>query len=249
MNENKKWEIELVKWSSLIITGGAAGAIGSLGGPGLGAVGGVLGNVLSTICGDYVSRRLAPRQEARVGACVVYAAQKMKTRLEAGNRVRSDDFFKKDSSDRSAADEFVEGILIASEKTYEEKKLIYLGNLIANIAFEERINRDYANLLLKISQEISYTQIRLLKLCCSQNKLRDEDYANGYPAGVKYYIQQFYDLYQRSLTVHGEAIGHASWIKPQKVGLSEIGEDLVLLMEIRNMPDQEIEEIINALNF
>ena len=50
-------------------------------------------------------------------------------------------------NDRSFADEIIEGVLLAAQREYQEKKLPLYGNLLTNIAFRSDIDRVTANRL------------------------------------------------------------------------------------------------------
>src|SRR6266851_208690 len=116
--------------------------VGSVAGAGLGlVVGGDLGSLVGAGAGPAVtqalqrvgdevtSRRLSPRQRARVGSVIWYTTAKIKANQDGGAAVRSDGFFDAQQDDRSAAEEIAEAVLLAAEQEYEERKLRYLGNL------------------------------------------------------------------------------------------------------------------------
>jgi hypothetical protein len=116
---------------------------------------------LIEIGNDASERLLSERERMRMGGVMLYSADKIRKKLAAGSQPRDDGFFEKPSKthpacaelpfvDRPAAQEILEGILLVAQREYEEKKLPFLGNLYANIAFDSSIDRPYANFLLKI---------------------------------------------------------------------------------------------------
>jgi hypothetical protein len=89
---------------------------------------------------------------------------KIKEKIEKGENIREDNFFSKDPSNRSSFEEITEGVLLSAQKEHEEKKVRFLGNLIANISFNSSINRADANLYVNLAEALSYRQYCLLAL-------------------------------------------------------------------------------------
>ena len=116
--------------------------------------------------GEEIEKKyLSRRESARIGIVAVYAMNRIKSNFENNKQIRTDDFFERDPIvDRSAADEILEGTLIAAKNEHEEKKLKYYGNLVANIAFHPEIDRYHANYLLRVSERLSYRQICILAI-------------------------------------------------------------------------------------
>ena len=52
--------------------------------------------------------------------------------------------------------------MLVAQKEYEERKLQYIANLYANIAFDDSISCEMADKLLKISSELTYRQLIIL---------------------------------------------------------------------------------------
>lgn len=155
------------------ITGAAAGAaIDLLGGPpgviGGAAAGAGLSVVIRRLAGEMRNRVLGPREVERIGAAIGYALVDINERLAAGEVPRRDGFFEipTDNVHRSAADEIYEGVLIAAQGEYEERKLALYGRLLASVAFRDGISRAHANYLIRMAKELSYRQICLLALAC-----------------------------------------------------------------------------------
>jgi hypothetical protein len=137
------------------IAGSAAGAaLGFLGGGAPDAVGGAAAGPLITrsirwAAAELNKRFLGPREEIRVGAVMAFAAEAVERRLKAGEKPRTDDFFKDKQGERSSGDEIVEATLLVAQRDSEERKLPYLGRLLASIAFTPRISRADANQLIQ----------------------------------------------------------------------------------------------------
>jgi len=123
------------------IAGGVAGAaIGLIAAGPEGAVAGgaaspLIKHTLRRIAIEIKQRILGQREVIRIGATLAYAAAKIKEKIEAGQQIREDDFFKEQEGERPAAEEIAEGVLLAAQREHQEKKLQFYGNLLANIVF------------------------------------------------------------------------------------------------------------------
>jgi len=132
------------KVASGAIGGAVGGLVGSLAGfavagP-MGAVGGsILGNSVGNasaplielafhrVSADFVQRQLSHREEGRIVTVLDQVVKKIETNFSSGLSVRDDGFFTDDKHDRSSADEIFEGVVLASQREYQEKKILFLG--------------------------------------------------------------------------------------------------------------------------
>lgn len=232
--------------------GGTAGAvIGSLASP-LGALAGAIIGTTAEVAfvaigSEIKDRVLSKSEEKRIGTVYHLASEKLNQRLDSGDRLRTDDFFTGSEDDRPAGEEILEGILLSSQKEYEEKKLPYIANLYANLCFDRNINRQLANMLLKLSSEITYRQLTILSAIQffqtdeeRRAHLRKEAYAtlNGYRiTGIAI---ETYDLYRRSLIQSPTAILDAGSINPANLQLGGLGQVIYELMELNSVPKDEL---------
>lgn len=138
-----------------IVAGPAGGVIGAAATP-------VLTGILKTIGSEIKSRLYSDRELIRAGGAMAFAVQKIQSNLKAGKTLRSDNFFNSTANDRGAAKEMLEGVLLAAQKEYEEKKVRFYGNLYANIAFESDIDRSQANYLIRLLDRLSFRQLCLI---------------------------------------------------------------------------------------
>ncbi|TFC45886.1 hypothetical protein [Cryobacterium shii] len=122
-------------------------------------LGAVSGTVLSQVGADIADRTLSPRQELRVGAVFLSAASAITVKQLEGHTLRDDGFF--DGTDSNGA-EFVEGVMLAAMDAYEERKVPYLGNLIANVSFAEHIDAPSAHAALRRADDLSWLELRIL---------------------------------------------------------------------------------------
>lgn len=122
----------------------------------------LLRNTISDIGEDIISRTLSKREKERVSLTFLLTLSKIESNIKEGRTIRNDDFFDDSITNRSAAKEILEGMLMISQKEFEEKKLKFIANLLGNIVFDERIDRFKANWLLKITEKLSYTQLCII---------------------------------------------------------------------------------------
>ena len=238
--------------------GGTAGAmVGSLvAGPVGTAVGGAAGWVvtrgLEKLGKEFGERMLAPREEARVGCVLALAMQGIQERIESGQEFRSDGFFDSTHTGRSEAEEVLENILLKSQREPEEKKLPYMANLLANIAFDSTISAEMAHQITKTAGELTFRQLCVLQLAVMKKgfDLRDSDY-RGQESFDKELYQILYEcsgLYLRGyINFGGEVLFGPTDVKPASMTVQGLGADTYNLMQLVDIPRHEIEPIASRL--
>jgi hypothetical protein len=166
---------------------------------------------LKKVVTDQLRRKLSTFEELRTGKVLLQFRTRVIQNLSQGRTLRQDDFFAGDINERSAAEEIFEGVLLAAQREYEEKKVKYVGNLFANIVFEPNIDRAFANFLLRLAERLSYRQLCILALFAQRDKLtlRDKNYrfeddnnrwGEGFNNNLKFaLLQDIYDLYSQNM--------------------------------------------------
>jgi uncharacterized membrane protein len=149
----------------LLVAGPVGSMVGSAASP-------LLTRILQDIGKDIKNRVLSHREEVRVGATLTFAIQKIQDNLANGQSIRQDKFFRGELQERAAAEEVLEGVVIASQREHEEKKIKFYGNLVANIAFHPEVSKEQANLLIKLGTSISYHQMCLLNLAVNKDSFK-----------------------------------------------------------------------------
>ncbi len=135
MTENQKGELRKVISTGMdSVASGASALAGSfLAGPFGAIIGGAIGPFLGKAfgnIGDELSERLlGPREKHRISKVIEYAVEKLEEKHRNGVLLRGEEFFKQDMLGRSPAEELLEGTLVIGQRSYEEKKLKFLGNL------------------------------------------------------------------------------------------------------------------------
>ena len=272
MNLNEE-EVERTK--SLVkagseITGPAMGAtIGSLlGGPIGAAIGGASAQLLQRgiieIGTDIAERFLSKREKIRIGGVTIYAVDKILKKLDAGEMPRNDGFFEQPSTDhpacaeiplveRSPDKEVIERILLAAQREHEEKKLPFLGNLLANIFFDSTIDKAQINLMIKLCKSISYRQLCILSIFAHTDnfKLREKDY-DGMQEKLDFkeisLLQEINNLRDQELLICGDDPHiELTDLNPSIMKLQGVGHLIYKLMELRSIDESDIKPIILLL--
>src|SRR2546428_6759764 len=234
-----------------VTTGAGLGFV--FGGPAGAIVGAGLGTSIELI-GDEIGKRfLAKRERERVGYIIIRACDKIKQNMDNGMKLRPDDFFDDNQGDRSAAKEIVEGILIAAQKEYQEKKLPFYSNLLANIAFHPEIDRGQANLLIRSAERLSYRQLCILSLVSQKSRfnLRQQEYrtVSTIEGPLAMLLIEVFDLIsQLMLNIPGVAVLGVAEIDPSKLNAQGTGSFLFDLMELRDIDYNELKEIALILS-
>jgi hypothetical protein len=222
-------------------------------------IGTAIGNVFARVGADMYRRLVGPREVVRVGAVAAYAGAAIKEQLGSGALPRDDGFFGQDAvSNRSSADEVLEGILLKARDSYEEKKLIYIGRLYASIAFTPSINSAQANHLITLSGQLTYRQLVVISIggrqAFTHNPiLRDKNFTSdesrvGLTSNVTSLMTEVFDLYQRGLIADKST---AAWLGMTSINLGNIivegtGMTLYAAMMLNRMPEDEWSEFLQA---
>lgn len=237
------------------ITGSVTAAtIGFLiGGPPGAVAGAVVGpGITSAIkkIGEEISNRvLGVREKERIGPTLIYAVEKIKENQNKGKEIREDNFFKGDKG-RSTAEEITEGILLNAQKEYQEKKLKFHGNLLANIAFTKEISREEANYMIRLSEKLTYGQLCVIALFARSEKynLRNKSWRGSkdeITSDKAAVLQEIFELYSQGLlNGGGEALLGVGDIIPNKMKIQGITSSLHNLMELWTI---EVKDIVTLL--
>jgi hypothetical protein len=165
MNDNLEKAQKLIAGAANLIGSGVGGALQFYAtGPGESAAASVAGTLLGQLLvagADMTLRVLSPRESMRVGAAYGFSGIAIKERLDRGEKPRDDGFFTPDATNRSAAEELFEGVLLKCKNEHEEKKLRFVSNIFANAAFLNVPAAD-ANAILSMAERLTYRQICVL---------------------------------------------------------------------------------------
>ena len=222
--------------------------VGFLAGP----AGVIVSGTLKGIGKDIKERQLSPREDFRVGKVLAIAALEIHLRLEKGERLRADGFFDKNPGGRSDAEEIAEAIMLKCQREPQEKKIQYMGYLLASIAFNSNIGADMGHQLIKAAEELTYRQLCILKLAVVKDSfgLRVENYRGQgtFAIELSQILPECLDLYHRAyINFGGEVAFGPTDVKPASMTLQGIGYDLFKLMKLSSIPEEDIIPIAEVL--
>jgi len=146
-----------------LVGSGVGGALGVvLGGDAVSsAISSMTGTSIAAVGRDVASRLLSPRQEARIGVVFLHAGASIKAKEVMGRKIREDDFWK---GDHSHGSEFAEGVMLTAMDTFEERKIPYLANVLANVATDDGVDPATANLAIRLSRNLSWMEMCIIAI-------------------------------------------------------------------------------------
>ncbi len=257
MKEDKKNLHQPFDSYAEIVGSGIGGVLGFLAGDPIAATfgsaaGTIVAGILKNIGQEFSKRELSPREDFKVGKVLAIAALEIHQRLEKGENVRNDGFFNKKSTGRSDAEEIAEAIMLKCQREPQEKKIPYMGYLKASIAFDPNISADVGHQIIKISEQLTYRQLCILKLAVEKNKfgLRSENYRSHEKFSKELYsvLYECKDLHDREYIYFDDEVGFGlTNTIPASMTLQGIGNDLFKLMKLSSIPKEDIIPIAEVL--
>lgn len=181
MSEDQGALTRIVALGAEVFGAGVGAFVGAELGPAGAAVAAMSGTAIGTAGADIALRYLSPRQEARVGGVIFQAAAAIKAGEVMGQSIRDDGFF---DGERSYGHEFAEGVMLVAKDAFEERKIPYLGNLIANVAFVPTIDPATANMAVRMAEDLSWLEMCLLGVIANPEKYPMPDRS---PAGSEHW--------------------------------------------------------------
>jgi len=214
-----------------------AGPIGAIGGA---IAGPLIAEVFNKVGKEISERYLGNREEVRVGATFSLALDKLDREIMNGKTLRGDDFYVSQTGLRSKAETILEGTLLKARNEYEEKKIKYYANFLANLNLNESISFEKGNTLLRIIEQLSFRQIVILGYFGHFETLSTKRWMISFARKAELgNYQDFYaeliDLYNKQLLQQG---GPGISMSIDSLKLSPLGNELNKLLNI-----EEIEHI------
>ena len=243
------------------MVGASGGAVtgfllGGLVGAGVGAAAGsFIANKLRSAGEEVLRRYLSPREQQRIGMVLAAATEAIQEKIAQGHQPRQDGFFEAQASERSTADEITEGVLIAAQREFEEKKIYFMGRLLANIAFDDSTDRAQANFLVRTAESLSYRGLCILFVAGNVNEFGLFDKAFGQynapqPPGLPSLLTEIFTLIGQSLLHFSKSeVPRIVYMVPAKMRLQGVGTDLYQLVDLEQLRDrpQDWEPIVKLL--
>lgn len=221
-----------------------AGPVGALGGA---AIGPLVALAFKKAGLELSEKLLSPREIVRVGATYALALNKIANDISKGRLVREDDFFTVQQDDRSKAEILLEGTLLKARNDYEEKKIKYYSNFLANLNFDESISYEKGNTLLRILERLSYRQIAILAYFEGIDTIDTYRWEISFKDKSELGIyQDFYselmDLYSQKLL---QQSGSGIAMSASSLKITPFGETMCALLETKDF-DNEDKKLIHT---
>lgn len=142
--------------------------------------------------------------------------------------------------------------MLKSQREPREKKIEYMGYLLAGIAFDSNISADLGHQLIKAAEELTYRQLCILKLAVVKDYfgLRGEDYRGQgtFATELSQVLYECLDLYHRAyINFGGEVAFGPTDVKPGSMTTQGLGANLYNLMKLSSIPDDDIIPIAKIL--
>lgn len=239
-------------------TSSAIGALlgGAIAGPPGVIAGGAIGTAavmaIRSVGEEISERRLGPREKIRAGAVIAIAVADIDARMKSGDTLRADGFFDARRTERSDAEEVAESVLLKAQREPEERKLRFMGYLLASTAFDAGVNAELAHQLTKAAERLTYRQLCILKLGAMKGTfaLRSSDYRGQgtFDKDLMQILYECFDLYQYGYLENGGSVAFGpSDIVPAGMKTQGLGAYLFNLMKLSAISDEEVGAIADRL--
>ena len=225
---------------------------GPLGGIAGAAAGSVLGNAFKFVADDIRERVLSKKEKTRIEKVLSLAYDKVSLNIADGKIVRDD------YQGNSEAEEILEGTILNAQQEYEERKIPYIANLYANLAFDDSVPSSTINSLLKLTSSITFRQLQIISVIGFVNMASENlglslasNNSSGQVRGINNIgiASDIYDLYQKSILMSKTVIFDAAGIKPADLYIGGLGVLLYNHMELASMDiDNTYKEILEFIS-
>ena len=115
--------------------------------------------------------KLMPKQQERLEISSTHVIKSIKDRLEKGDELRDDGFFKPHTLRRSDAASIIELLIYKVMDETDEEKIPYISNILVNTAFDSNISSGVARKLLNDATHFSYRQLCILAMVGTRTNL------------------------------------------------------------------------------
>lgn len=195
--------------------------------------------------------RIGVREKERVELAFAAATKAIIDRLDDGEGVRGDGFFKAANGDPSDAEEIFEGVLRAACEDHERRKAERLGELYSFVAFNSQKSAGHANLLLELVRRLTYQQLLLLGFFAnSDNQAPDWASTGGISWPNLGLVMAIFDLGKEGLLLRedGQPMLSFTDVNPAKLRTSLNGTILTEAMNLKEAPQADLEAVLKALD-
>lgn len=205
----------------------------------------MLGTVATKALQEFCARQLSHREAVRVGAVIELAIHRMQQRLLGGEIPRQDGFFSQDVTGRSPADEVLEGVLLRAKNESEEKKALFLANIITSVAFDPSISLERANFLIKLAEQLTYRQFCYVALVGRLGTLNVERLRRDVHQDIELEVlkREEMDLHSSDLGTFGLILGSGPWDD----ALSPVGSSFYSGLRLSEIPSSDLKKVSELL--
>ena len=226
---------------------------------------GVGGKILEigfrTIADEISKRTIGPREKVRAGAAIAFALAGIHQRLENGENPRADGFFDKSDRRRSESDEVLENMVLKIQREPEEKKAPYIAKIYENSVFEPKISADLGHKIIKSAEQLTHQQLCILSMVGRRENSADilEDFRLNPQFDPSLELSKLlHDCFELvtngyiqgglTLTFSGRLPQYET-LNPNSMLLENIGIAIFNLMDLQDIPDDDIIPIAKLLHW
>jgi hypothetical protein len=136
------------------------------------ATGTLLAVSMEAVGNDFIQSILTQRPKVRVARAISVAHVFLVDRMESGFTLRDDDFVRRVENARSPAEEVTEAALQVAMSSAQERKVDFIGYMLAYIATDSTIDLDTAHMLIDLAETLSFRSFMLLKMAAENDGVR-----------------------------------------------------------------------------
>lgn len=115
--------------------------------------------------------KLMPKQQELLEISNTHVRKSIKDRLEKGDKLRDDGFFRLQMLRESDAASIIELLIYKVMDETDEEKIPYISNILVNTAFDSNISSGVARKLLNDAKHFSYRQLCILAMVGTRTNL------------------------------------------------------------------------------
>lgn len=210
--------------------------------------------------GEIRTRLLSSKEEARIGTAFVVALGRIEERLQAAEQPRQDGLFRPGEDPEG----LLEGSLLSAARSYDEKKVPFIGAFYASFVFAADVSPVTAHYLLRLLDRLTYRQLCALAYLADPKRRseREEIQATASEEGDRTSATlsaELNDMANLGLIGYGQEDGsvanplgtygggRVSASSLARTVPTELGNTLARMAELRRVPEQDQRHVIAAL--
>ena len=199
-----------------------------------------------SILSDIFSKSITKRECARLGASYRAAVSKVNENIANGISFRTDGLFIYNGLNYSKAEDILESVLKSSMNDTEQKKAVFYGYFIGNLAFCPEVDYSSALSIQKIVNQLTYFHLCIIKYLTRQGTLNADSWkqvlnnTNDIKGldiyhGLKEIVR--FDLTDKVAPFRlGEEVGN--------IKLGALGEAMYKLMDLDKIDEADLAQIV-----